>query len=113
MISFLGGAGGSQEHWNIVDSTPYGKDVVRQLAEACKEHGIKLFLYYSPLDWGHADYFPRGTVIRYWLGGMRSTCLKELSFATSLWGSRILLEIKSLFDRCFHLDNSVTAVSGR
>jgi len=46
--------------YDIVDSTPYGKDVLAQLAEACREHGLKLFFYYSQLDWHHNDYYPRG-----------------------------------------------------
>ncbi len=46
--------------YDIIDRTPYTKDIVRQLAEACKEEGLKLFLYYSQLDWHHPDFFPRG-----------------------------------------------------
>ncbi|MDC6366909.1 MULTISPECIES: alpha-L-fucosidase [Flavobacteriaceae] len=46
--------------YNIVDATPYGKDVLKQLAEACRKEDIKLFFYYSLLDWHHDDYFPRG-----------------------------------------------------
>ncbi|KPK82434.1 MAG: alpha-L-fucosidase [Gemmatimonas sp. SM23_52] len=46
--------------WNIVDRTPYGRDVLAELAEACRRHGLKLFLYYSQLDWHHPDYYPRG-----------------------------------------------------
>jgi alpha-L-fucosidase len=46
--------------YNIVDSTPYGKDPLKMLAEACKKHNIKLFFYYSQLDWNRDDYFPRG-----------------------------------------------------
>ncbi len=46
--------------WNIVDRTPYGKDVVRQLADECRRQGIKLFLYHSHLDWRHPDFFPWG-----------------------------------------------------
>ncbi|TWT95274.1 Alpha-L-fucosidase [Botrimarina colliarenosi] len=46
--------------WDIVDRTPYGKDVLKQLAEACKRHDLKLFFYHSQLDWRHPDYFPRG-----------------------------------------------------
>lgn len=36
--------------------SPYGKDVVRQLADACHKGGIKLGFYYSPPDWHHPDY---------------------------------------------------------
>ena len=46
--------------YNIVDRTPYGKDVLKMLAEACRKHYIKLFFYYSQLDWYRDDYFPRG-----------------------------------------------------
>jgi alpha-L-fucosidase len=46
--------------WNIVQRTPYGKDPLRMLAEECHEQGIKLFFYYSQLDWHNADYYPRG-----------------------------------------------------
>ncbi|MDH7598711.1 MAG: alpha-L-fucosidase [Sedimentisphaerales bacterium] len=38
--------------WNVVKATPYGKDLLRPLAEACQRHGIKLGLYYSQAqDW--------------------------------------------------------------
>ncbi len=47
--------------YNIVNSTPYKKDILRQLKEACDKEGIKLFFYYSQLDWHHEDYFPRGS----------------------------------------------------
>ncbi len=46
--------------YDIVDSTPYGKDVLKQLADACRKEDIKLFFYYSLLDWYRDDYFPRG-----------------------------------------------------
>ncbi len=49
-----------QSDWDIVDRTPYGKDVLKQLAEECRRQGIKLFFYHSQLDWHHPDYFPRG-----------------------------------------------------
>lgn len=35
--------------------TPYGKDIVRQFAEACKVHGIAFGLYYSIPDWHHPN----------------------------------------------------------
>jgi len=46
--------------YDIVDGTPYGKDVLKMLAEECRKQGIKLFFYYSLLDWNRDDYFPRG-----------------------------------------------------
>lgn len=46
--------------YNIVKSTPYQKDILKELAAACKKEGIKLFFYYSLLDWHNDDYFPRG-----------------------------------------------------
>jgi alpha-L-fucosidase len=46
--------------WDIIDRTPYKKDVLKMLAEACRKEGIKLFFYHSHLDWHHPDYFPRG-----------------------------------------------------
>lgn len=46
--------------WDIVDRTRSGRDVLAELAEACREEGIRLFFYYSQLDWHHLDYFPRG-----------------------------------------------------
>src|SRR5215218_2846831 len=46
--------------YNIVKSTPYGKDVLKMLADECHKQGIKLFFYHSQLDWHHPDYFPRG-----------------------------------------------------
>ncbi|WP_143304751.1 alpha-L-fucosidase [Chitinophaga vietnamensis] len=40
--------------WNIVDATPYGKDVLQPLAAACKKYGIRLGFYYSQAqDWNN------------------------------------------------------------
>ena len=51
--------------WNIVDATPYGKDVLKPLAEACRKYGIKLGFYYSQAqDWnngGAVGLFSMGT----------------------------------------------------
>jgi alpha-L-fucosidase len=46
--------------YNIVKKTPYGKDVLKMLADECKKQGIKLFFYHSQLDWHNPDYYPRG-----------------------------------------------------
>lgn len=47
--------------FNIVDFTPYKKDVLEALAKACKKHGMKLGFYYSQAqDWNN----PGGSVAR-------------------------------------------------
>jgi alpha-L-fucosidase len=47
--------------YNIRDWTRFQRDPLAELAEECKRHGIKLFFYYSQLDWHHPDYWPRGS----------------------------------------------------
>jgi alpha-L-fucosidase len=46
--------------YNIMDWTPFKRDPLKELAAECQRQGIKLFFYYSQLDWHHPDYFPRG-----------------------------------------------------
>jgi len=46
--------------YNIVDWTPFARDPMKELAAECRANGIKLFFYYSQLDWHHPDYWPRG-----------------------------------------------------
>lgn len=49
----------SQSDYNIVKSTPFGRDVVKELSDACEKQDISLHLYYSHIDWTRPDY-PRG-----------------------------------------------------
>ena len=37
-------------------NTPFGRDIVREFADACHEAGIRCGFYYSLLDWHHPDY---------------------------------------------------------
>ena len=46
--------------YNIGDWTPFRRDPLKELADECHAQGIKLFFYYSQLDWHHTDYWPRG-----------------------------------------------------
>lgn len=57
--------GTKQSDWNIVDRTPYKKDVIKMLADECHKQGIKIFFYYSQLDWYQNDYYPRGNTGQY------------------------------------------------
>ncbi len=45
--------------YNIVDATPFGRDVVGELADACHRKDMRLHLYYSHIDWWRTD-APRG-----------------------------------------------------
>jgi alpha-L-fucosidase len=61
--------------WDVVDATPYGKDLLEPLAEACRKEGIKLGFYYSQAqDWnnpggaasgGHWDEAQNGSMDEY------------------------------------------------
>ncbi len=40
--------------WDIVDASPYGKDLLKPLVAACRKEGIKIGFYYSQAqDWNH------------------------------------------------------------
>ena len=45
--------------YNIVDATPFKRDILKELAEECRKEGIALHFYYSHLDWTRPDY-PQG-----------------------------------------------------
>lgn len=43
-------------NYNIVDATPYGKDVIKALADECQKQGLKLCFYYSQVrDWNEPN----------------------------------------------------------
>lgn len=41
--------------WDIA-ATPYKKDLLKPLAEACEKQGVRLCFYHSIMDWHHPDY---------------------------------------------------------
>lgn len=43
-------------NYNIVRATPFGRDVLKELSQACEAEGVRLHLYYSILDWIREDY---------------------------------------------------------
>ncbi len=51
--------------YNIVDATPFKRDILKELADECHKQGIRLHLYYSHIDWYREDapwgYTGRGT----------------------------------------------------
>jgi alpha-L-fucosidase len=42
-----------------VMSTPFGRDILKELSRACRRAGLKMCWYHSIMDWHHPDYLPR------------------------------------------------------
>ncbi len=49
----------AQTDFNVMN-TPYGRDILAMLAEACHRRGMPLCLYYSVADWNHPNYPNQG-----------------------------------------------------
>jgi len=71
--------------YNIVDATPYGKDVIKALAEECQKQGLKLCFYYSQSrDWNEPNGldnewdFPKERNFQYYLDAKVKPQLTEL-----------------------------------
>ncbi|HOA75169.1 MAG TPA: alpha-L-fucosidase [Phycisphaerae bacterium] len=45
-------------NYDMIDATPFKRDPVNELAQACAEQGLRFGLYHSILDWHHPDYEP-------------------------------------------------------
>lgn len=56
--------GSKASAYNVVEATPFHRDVIGELAEALSNEGLALHFYYSHLDWGREDYWPLGHVGR-------------------------------------------------
>ncbi len=41
--------------YDVVDATPFQRDILAELSRACKKHGIRLCFYHSIMDWHHPD----------------------------------------------------------
>lgn len=47
-----------QTDWGVMHS-PFKRDILKELADACERGGIRLCFYHSIMDWTHLDYLPR------------------------------------------------------
>jgi len=44
--------------FDVVDATPYKKDVLKDLADACEHHKLKFGVYFSLIDWDYEQAMP-------------------------------------------------------
>ncbi|HEX4602119.1 MAG TPA: alpha-L-fucosidase [Gemmatimonadales bacterium] len=42
-----------------VRATPFKRDIMREMADACRRHDVRICWYHSIMDWHHPDYLPR------------------------------------------------------
>jgi alpha-L-fucosidase len=47
-----------QGDFNVM-ATPYRRDIIKALVDACRRHGVRVGFYHSIMDWHHPDYLPR------------------------------------------------------
>ncbi len=45
--------------YDVMDATPFKRDIMKELADECRKQGIKICWYHSIMDWHHPDYLPR------------------------------------------------------
>lgn len=74
--------------YNVVDATPFRRDILAEIAQECHKQGIRLHFYYSHLDWGREDYYPvgrtgRGTGRTGYFQGKRLPQLDSAVFRTN------------------------------
>jgi alpha-L-fucosidase len=44
------------DDFNVCDATPFGRDIIGELAKSCRKYGLKLGIYYSQcIDWNEPD----------------------------------------------------------
>ncbi len=41
--------------WDIMDASPFRRDILKELADACQKNDIRLSFYHSIMDWHHPD----------------------------------------------------------
>jgi alpha-L-fucosidase len=44
--------------WDV-GTTPFGRDILAELKQACEAEGLRFCTYHSIMDWHHPDYLPR------------------------------------------------------
>ncbi len=51
--------------YDIMDATPFKRDIMKELSQACAKHGVRMCWYHSIWDWHHADAQSAGSYAKY------------------------------------------------
>ncbi|GMV24931.1 MAG: hypothetical protein AMXMBFR58_09620 [Phycisphaerae bacterium] len=51
--------------YDIMDASPFKRDIMKELSEACRRHGIRMCWYHSIWDWHHPDAQSAATFTKY------------------------------------------------
>jgi len=96
-----------------ITNSPFRRDVVKELADACHKGGLKLGYYYSPVDWYHPDYRTENHAryIEYMHGQLREICSNygriDIIWFDSLGGSAKDWDSENLFKMIRRLQPNV------
>ena len=86
-----------------ITNSPFKRDVVQELADACHKAGLKLGFYYSPVDWYHPDYRTENhsKYIKFMHNQIRQLCTKygrlDIMWFDGLGGSAKDWDSENLF----------------
>ncbi len=86
-----------------ITNSPFKRDVVQELADACHKAGLKLGFYYSPVDWYHPDYRTENHIkyIKFMHDQIRQLCTKygrlDIMWFDGLGGSAKDWDSENLF----------------
>lgn len=87
--------------FNVVDATPFKRDIIKELADACKKHDLKLGFYYSQcIDWYEKDgggysIDPKGAAGMSWENSWDFPNKAEKDFS-KIFKSKMLPQIKEI-----------------
>ena len=98
-----------QTDYNIMNS-PFHRDVVKELSEACRKQGIEFGTYYSTTDWHHPDFpltSPGGSVKR------DKSNLEAYTTYLKRQVGELLLNYGPLFTLWFDVPQEFNAVRGQ
>jgi alpha-L-fucosidase len=110
-----------------VRSTPFQRDIMQEMAHACRQHDVRMCWYHSIMDWHHPDYLPRrdweaetrpvdgARFARYvyYLHGQVAELLRNYGDIGVMWfdgnweGTWTHEMGEALYDRCLELQSSV------